>query len=58
MMNNKEFLRVFTNQVRTINLAPKKKLEQWKREGILFESSWSEKGEAERRAKNTERKTA
>lgn len=50
-MTNREFLHVFTNQVRTINLAPKKKLKQWQREGILFESSWSAKGSAERQAK-------
>ena len=50
-MTNPEFLKVFTNQVRRINLAPKKTLERWRREGILFEASWSAKGEAERRAK-------
>jgi hypothetical protein len=50
-MDNNDFLREFSNQVRRINLAPKKKLEQWRREGILFKSTWSAKGAAERRAK-------
>jgi hypothetical protein len=48
-MSNREFLRVFQSYVRKINLNPREELKERLKRGNIFASSWSDKGEAERR---------
>lgn len=57
-MTTKDLRRHFRLLVTTINKNPAAYLAERRKSGNIFESSWVEKGEAERRAKRKERRAA